>query len=63
MYRHLRKRGVLVVVWVLNSEEEFQEALSYGEDLDGIMTDRPSKLREFVNLLSNKDSSRFVKKD
>lgn len=23
LYKHLRKRGVLVVVWVLNDDEEF----------------------------------------
>ena len=50
LYRHLRARGVPVIVWVLNDEEEFQEALDlYGEDIDGMMTDCPSKLSEFVN--------------
>lgn len=50
LYRHLRARGVPVIVWVLNEEEEFQEALDcYGADIDGMMTDCPSKLLEFVN--------------
>eukprot|EP00347_Sterkiella_histriomuscorum_P004184 403361426 len=48
LYRHLRKRGVIVVVWVLNEESEFQEALDYAPEIDGVMTDSPQKLREFV---------------
>lgn len=39
LYRHLRKRNVLVVVWVVNEDEEYEEVLSFGEDLEGIMTD------------------------
>lgn len=33
LYKHLRKRGILVVVWVLNEDEEFEEAISYGEEI------------------------------
>ena len=50
LYRHLRRRGCVVIVWVLNEEEEFREALSYAPEIDGMMTDRPSKLREFVKI-------------
>ena len=48
LYRHLRKRGVIVVVWVLNEESEFEEALDYAPEIDGIMTDCPTKLKEFA---------------
>lgn len=54
LYRHLRKRGVLVVVWVLNEDEEFEEALSFGDDIDGMMTDCPSKLRNFIKARNEK---------
>jgi hypothetical protein len=49
LYRHLRARGIPIIVWVLNEEEEFQEALDcFGKDIDGMMTDRPTSLREFM---------------
>ena len=39
----------MVVVWVLNEEEEFDEAWDvYGDSIDGMMTDCPTKLKEFV---------------
>jgi glycerophosphoryl diester phosphodiesterase len=45
----MRNRGVLVVVWVVNEEEEFLEVLNnFGDSIDGIMTDRPSDLKSFV---------------
>ena len=49
LYRHLRARGVLVVLWVANEDEEYWEAADmFGEDIDGIMTDRPQALWEWV---------------
>ena len=48
LYKHLRNRGCIVVVWVLNEEEEFEEALLFGEDIDGVMTDCPTKLKEYI---------------
>lgn len=48
LYRHLRARGVIVIVWVINEYNEFEEALEYCPELDGVMTDNPSKLREFA---------------
>ena len=48
LYRHLRARGVMVIVWVLNDYSEFEEALEYAPELDGVMTDNPTKLREFA---------------
>ena len=48
LYRHLRRRGVTVIVWVLNEEDEFEEALLFAPEIDGMMTDCPTRLREFV---------------
>ena len=48
MYRHLRRKGVPVILFVLNEEEEFEEALSYCPEVDGMMTDAPSKLKQFA---------------
>ena len=49
LYRHLRARGVLVVLWVANEDEEYLEAAEiFGDDIDGIMTDRPQALWEWV---------------
>ncbi|TNV76939.1 hypothetical protein FGO68_gene11787 [Halteria grandinella] len=49
LFRHLRARGVPVVVWVLNEESDFEEALElFGEEIDGMMTDCPTKLALFA---------------
>lgn len=44
---HLRKRGILVYLWVLNTEEEFKYAIDT-LGIDGIITDYPTKLIEFL---------------
>eukprot|EP00116_Pleurobrachia_bachei_P012403 sb/3472665/ len=46
LFWHLRRRGIKVVVFVLNREEEFLEAVGWG--VDGIMTDYPTRLKEFL---------------
>lgn len=46
LIRHLQARNIKVIYWVLNSEEEFQQA--YDAGADGIMTDAPTKLMEYV---------------
>jgi len=45
LYRHLKRRGVAVIVWVLNDIDEFEEALTYGQEIDGVMTDSPTLLK------------------
>lgn len=45
--RHLQKRGILVYFWVLNTNEEFEYAFNLG--VNGIITDYPSRLIEFLN--------------
>lgn len=44
---HLRKRGIPTYFWVLNDEEDFQKAFDLGAE--GVMTDCPTKLREWLN--------------
>lgn len=47
MFRHLQRRGLQVYLWVLNDNAEFARALQFG--VDGIMTDYPTKLRQFLD--------------
>lgn len=46
MFRHLNERGIQTYLWVLNDEEEFEQALKCG--VTGIMTDFPTKLSQFL---------------
>ena len=48
LYAHLRKRGAIVVIWVMNETSEFKEILNYAPEIDGVMTDCPTKLKEFA---------------
>ncbi|XP_055334837.1 lysophospholipase D GDPD1-like isoform X2 [Paramacrobiotus metropolitanus] len=47
LFDHLRKRGIQVYIWVLNTEDEFRRAFALGAD--GVMTDFPTRLREFLD--------------
>ena len=53
LFWHLRRRGIKVVVFVLNKEESFSVAEKY--NVDGIMTDFPSRLIKYHS--DKKDSS------
>ena len=44
--RHLQKRGFVVFLWVLDTDEEFRVALEMG--VDGIMTDYPTRLVDYL---------------
>ncbi|XP_035241488.1 lysophospholipase D GDPD1 [Anguilla anguilla] len=46
LFDHLTARGIQVYVWVLNDEEDFQRAFALGAT--GVMTDYPTKLKEFM---------------
>ena len=53
LMQHLKKRGCVTTLWVQNTDKEFEEVLeTFGKQkdgaLDGIMTDYPSKLNEFI---------------
>ncbi|XP_064619427.1 lysophospholipase D GDPD1-like isoform X1 [Lineus longissimus] len=47
MLKHLRERGIQVYLWVLNDEEEYEQAFKLGAT--GVMTDFPTKLRDFLD--------------
>ncbi|ODM91594.1 Glycerophosphodiester phosphodiesterase domain-containing protein 1 [Orchesella cincta] len=47
MINHLKKRGIHVYLWVCNDPDEFEECKKIG--VTGIMTDYPTRLREFLN--------------
>ncbi|KAL1418605.1 hypothetical protein MTO96_005640 [Rhipicephalus appendiculatus] len=44
---HLRKRGIPTYLWVLNEKEDFEKAFAMGAA--GVMTDRPTLLREYLD--------------
>ncbi|XP_076832538.1 lysophospholipase D GDPD1 isoform X2 [Brachyhypopomus gauderio] len=46
LFDHLTARGMQVYVWVLNDEEDFKRAFDLGAT--GVMTDYPTKLKEFL---------------
>lgn len=46
LFSHLRKRGVHVVLWVLNDPAGLRRAMQCGAS--GVMTDYPSMLRDFL---------------
>lgn len=47
LFTHLRKRGIVTYLWVLNREADFARAKQLG--VDGIMTDYPTRLKSYIN--------------
>jgi len=47
LYRHLQARGIPVYVWVINDEDVVRQAFEAG--VNGVMTDRPTMLRDFLD--------------
>ncbi|XP_075871119.1 lysophospholipase D GDPD1 isoform X1 [Nelusetta ayraudi] len=47
LFQHLTARGIQVYIWVLNEDEDFQRAFDLGAT--GVMTDFPTRLRDFMN--------------
>ncbi|XP_074118057.1 lysophospholipase D GDPD1 [Sminthopsis crassicaudata] len=47
LFDHLTARGIQVYVWVLNEENEYKKAFDLGAT--GVMTDYPTKLKEFLH--------------
>jgi len=48
LFRHLSARGIPVWMWIMNDEPAFQKAFrDFG--VDAVMTDYPSRLRQFLN--------------
>eukprot|EP00455_Lapot_gusevi_P036008 TRINITY_DN3997_c0_g1_i11.p1 TRINITY_DN3997_c0_g1~~TRINITY_DN3997_c0_g1_i11.p1 ORF type:complete len:216 (+),score=15.49 TRINITY_DN3997_c0_g1_i11:133-780(+) len=50
LFAHLQQRGIKVVFWVVNSEEDVREAMALGAD--GIMTDVPTEMRKYLECLA-----------
>jgi len=46
LFAHLKLRGVRVLFWVLNTEQEFDEAFALGAD--GVITDFPTRLSKYL---------------
>ena len=46
MVNHFKKRGIYVYYWVLNTDDEFRQAIDIG--INGIITDYPTRLINFV---------------
>ena len=47
LFRHLQRRGILVFVWVLKDDEDYERAYRLGAD--GVLSDFPAKLRNFLD--------------
>lgn len=48
LVKHLKDRGIPTYFWVLNDEADYLKAFELGAE--GVMTDRPAKLRYWLNL-------------
>ncbi len=47
IFPHLKRRGIEVVYWVLNTQKDFSRAIRAG--VDGIITDCPQTLRRYLD--------------
>uniref|UniRef100_A0A8C6VKJ7 Glycerophosphodiester phosphodiesterase domain containing 1 n=1 Tax=Naja naja TaxID=35670 RepID=A0A8C6VKJ7_NAJNA len=47
LFDHLTARGIQVYIWVLNEDHEYKRAFDLGAT--GVMTDYPTKLKEFLH--------------
>ncbi|KAF6298602.1 glycerophosphodiester phosphodiesterase domain containing 1 [Rhinolophus ferrumequinum] len=51
LFDHLTARGIQVYIWVLNEEQEYKRAFDLGAT--GVMTDYPTKLKDFLHNFSS----------
>jgi glycerophosphoryl diester phosphodiesterase len=59
LFAHLRARGNWTVIWVVNSKVDMQECYDkFGNEVDGLMTDSPIELVDFVNSKSTTNNDR-----
>ncbi len=49
---HLQKRGIITMLWVCNEQEDYRRAVELGAQ--GIMTDDPYLLNEYLKKNTNK---------
>ncbi|GFO02454.1 glycerophosphodiester phosphodiesterase domain-containing protein 1 [Plakobranchus ocellatus] len=47
LIRHLERRGIQTLFWVLNTDQDFEAAFSLG--IAGVMTDRPGMLADWLD--------------
>lgn len=50
LFDHLTARGIQVYIWVLNEEQEYKGAFDLGAT--AVMTDYPTKLKDFLHNFS-----------
>lgn len=55
LFRHLQRRGIKVLIWLLDEEENYERAFRLGAN--GIISDFPTKLRNYLD----KNESLLVK--
>ena len=55
LLRHLQARNIKVIFWVANEDDEFAQALTLHR-ADGVMTDYPTRLAEFVKRMDERAS-------
>eukprot|EP00347_Sterkiella_histriomuscorum_P000608 403375190 len=48
LFNHLHKRGVHIMFWVANEESDVYELLKYDGLIDGVITDRPQFVRQYL---------------
>ena len=48
LFRHLQKRGIHVMFKVIEDDKDFEEGLKNAPYIDGIITDRPSHLKSWL---------------
>lgn len=50
MLDHIRKRNGMTIIWVVNHEEEMVEMKDlFGNSLMGVMTDKPTLLKFYID--------------
>ena len=50
LYPILKRRGNIVLLWTPNERSDFDTIRKlYGDNIDGVMTDRPTLLKEWIN--------------
>ena len=53
LVRHIKARNGTTIIWVVNHEEELAEMKElFGENLMGVMSDRPTLLKTFISKYS-----------
>ena len=40
LFKHLRKRGITIIFWTVDSTDDFERAMKFFPHFDGILTDR-----------------------